>query len=214
MSPALERRGVGLVVTAPSGAGKTTVTRKLIALEPALALSISVTTRRPRPGEREGVHYYYRDREAFCRLAEGGALLEWAEVYGQGYGTPRAAVEASFAAGRDVAFDIDWQGWRQLRRAMPDDMVGVFLLPPSASALRERLVGRAGDSEADIARRLAAADEDLSHWNEYDYVLVNDDLEACVAALRSILAAARLARSRQAGLAAFVESLQARPRLG
>lgn len=204
-SPA--RRGVCLVIAAPSGAGKSTIARALLASEPALRNSVSVTTRPPRPGEQDGVHYHFRTEAEFEALASQGGMLEWARVFGRGYGTPRAPVEEALAAGYDVVFDIDWQGYRQLRAALPDDVVGVFVLPPSLAALEARLRGRSTDGEAEIARRMAAARAEISHWSEFSHVLVNADLEAAVGAVRSVLRAARLATARQPGLAKFVEAL-------
>lgn len=201
------RRGVCLVVAAPSGAGKSTITRALLASEPALSLSVSVTTRAPRPGEQDGAHYHFRDEAAFDALAGAGELLEWARVFRHGYGTPRAPVEQALAAGRDVVFDIDWQGHRQLRAALPGDVVGVFLLPPSLAALEARLRGRLTDSDAEIARRMAAARAELSHWAEFDHVVVNQELDRAVAGIRSVLHAARLATARQPGLPGFVAAL-------
>lgn len=206
MSPAL-RRGLCLVVAAPSGTGKSTITRALLAAEPELELSISVTTRPPRPGEVDGVHYHFRDRAAFDAMAAAGTLLEWAEVFGRCYGTPRAPVEAALAAGRDVAFDIDWQGYRQLRAAMPGDVVGIFVLPPSIETLESRLLARGGDPPEQVARRLAGARTEIAHWREFDHLVVNADLESAVADVRSILHAARLATARQTGLAARLSEL-------
>jgi guanylate kinase len=203
----IARRGLCLVLAAPSGVGKSSLARALVAAEPQLSLSISATTRAPRPAEQDGAHYHFRDQAQFDAMAEAGDLLEWATVFGQSYGTPRAPVEAAIAAGRDVVFDIDWQGHRQLRAALPDDMIGVFLLPPSIAALNERLRGRRGDSEAEITRRMAAAATEMSHWAEFDHVLVNAEFEATVAALRAILTAGRLATRRQTGLACFVAGL-------
>lgn len=203
------RRGVCLVLAAPSGAGKSTVTRALLAADPCVSVSVSMTTRAPRPGERDGVDYIYKDVAGFRAAVAAGELLEWAEVFGRFYGTPRAPVEAALAAGRDVLFDIDWQGFRQIRAALPGDTVGVFLLPPSLPALRQRLVGRAGDSAEEIARRMDAAAAEMSHWREFDHVLVNDDLARCVAGVQAVLAAARSAVVRQPGLAGFVEGLVA-----
>ncbi len=197
----MQRRGVCLVVAAPSGAGKSTITRALLASETELRLSVSVTTRARRPGEQEGVHYYYIDDAEFRALAAGGGLLEWAEVFGRCYGTPRAPVEEALRAGRDVVFDIDWQGWRQLKAALPDDAVGVFILPPSLEALTQRLVGRAGDDEDEIRKRMAAARDEISHWPEFDHVVLNDDLERCVAEVRAVLHAARSSTKRAHGLA-------------
>lgn len=199
------RRGLCLVLAAPSGAGKSSIARALIATESGLALSISATTRPMRPGEAEGVHYFYRARGEFEALREAGALLESAEVFGRLYGTPRAPVEAALAAGRDVVFDIDWQGFRQIRAALPGDVVGLFILPPSRGALAERLAGR-GDAPEEIARRMALAQAEMNHAGEFDYVLVNRQFETAVAEARAILTAARLATARQIGLARFLEA--------
>ena len=203
----LTRRGVCLVVAAPSGAGKSTITRALLATEPTLSLSISATTRAARPGERDSVHYHFRTQAEFDAMAASGALLEWAMVFGRSYGTPRAPVERALAAGRDVVFDIDWQGHRQLRKALPADVVGVFILPPSLAALESRLQGRAGDTPAEIPRRMDAARSEMSHWAEFDHVVVNADLDHAIADVRAVLQAARTARGRQPGLAAFVDGL-------
>jgi guanylate kinase len=195
------------VIAAPSGAGKSSITRALLASDDNLALSVSVTTRAPRPGEQEGVHYFYRTREEFDAMAAEGALLEWALVFGRGYGTPRAPVEAALAAGRDVVFDIDWQGHRQLRAALPGDVVGLFILPPSLAALRARLVGRGGDDQAEIDRRMRAARAEMSHAGEFDFVVVNHAFDVAVEEARAILRAARLAVARQAWLAGFMGTL-------
>ncbi len=205
MSSEVSRRGVCLVVAAPSGAGKSTITRALLASEPELSLSISATTRAPRPREQDGVHYHFRDAAGFEAMVEGGEMLEWAEVFGRRYGTPRRPVEQALEAGRDVVFDIDWQGHRQLRRAIPADVVGVFVMPPSLEALEGRLRGRASDSEAEIARRMTAARSEMAHWSEFDHVVVNRDLDMAVASVRSVLHAARAATSRQLGLERFVQ---------
>lgn len=181
-------------MSAPSGAGKTSITRRLLELEPELWLSVSVTTRAARPGEVEGVHYHFRDQAEFDAMARDGALLEYAGVFGKSYGTPRGPVEAVLAAGRDVVFDIDWQGHRQMRAALPKDVVGVFILPPSAEELEWRLRGRGQDSEAVIARRMAEAQSEMSHAPEFDHVLINEDFEAAVAATRAVLHAARRER--------------------
>lgn len=194
------RRGVCLVIAAPSGAGKSTITRALLACEPMLSLSVSATTRAPRPGEHDGVHYHFVDQVRFESMVADGALLEWAQVFGRAYGTPRAPVEAALRDGRDVVFDIDWQGWRQVRAALPEDAVGVFVLPPSLATLQARLVSRAGDDAAEIARRMQAARDEISHWAEFDHVVVNDDLDRCVAEVRAVLHAARTATRRQVGL--------------
>jgi guanylate kinase len=203
----IPRRGVCLVIAAPSGAGKTAITRALLAQENEVMVSVSATTRAPRPGERDGVHYHFRDRAAFDAMVAEGALLEWAEVFGRFYGTPRAPVEQALAAGRDMVFDIDWQGHRQLRAALPGDVVGVFVLPPSLPALEGRLRARGGDDAAEIARRMGKARDEIGHWAEFDHVIVNDDFEPAVAAVRAVLHAARLATARQPGLAGFVAGL-------
>lgn len=193
------RRGVCLVVSAPSGAGKSTITRALLAADPALTLSISVTTRAPRAGEQDGVHYWFRDEPAFAAMTERGELLEWAGVFNRRYGTPRGPVEDALATGRDVVFDIDWQGHRQIRAAMPADTVGVFILPPDIESLRTRL-RRRGDPEPMVQDRMAAALSELSHWREYDHVVVNARVEDAIAATRAILLAARSATARQVWL--------------
>ncbi len=211
MSEQAQRRGVCLVVAAPSGAGKSTITRALLESEAELRLSVSVTTRARRPGEQEGVHYYYISESAFRALAAGGGLLEWAEVFGRCYGTPRAPVEAALHAGLDVVFDIDWQGWRQLKAALPEDAVGVFILPPSLEALEERLAARAGDEAAEIRRRMAAARDEISHWPEFDHVVLNDDLQRCVAEVRAVLHAARSSTKRCTGLTKLGAAMAARP---
>ncbi|MBA5727753.1 guanylate kinase [Bombella mellum] len=197
------RRGVCLVISAPSGAGKSTIAQALRRADPTIFTSVSVTTRSPRPGEEEGVHYYFRDLETFRHMAANGELLEWAEVFGRGYGTPRAPLEEALAAGRDVILDIDWQGCRLMRRAMPDDVVGLFVLPPSLEELESRLRGRNSDSEEEIASRMKAAMSEISHWPEFDYVLVNDDLDRAVEEARAVLAASRLARARRRDVAAL-----------
>ncbi|MBC7800016.1 MAG: guanylate kinase [Gemmatimonadaceae bacterium] len=203
------RRGVCLVVAAPSGAGKSTITRALLATEVELSLSISATTRAPRPGEVDGVHYHFRDPAAFAAMIDAGAMLEWATVFGNSYGTPRAPVERALAAGRDVVFDIDWQGYRQLRAALPADVVGVFILPPSLQVLEARLHRRGGDAPAEIARRMAAARDEMAHWHEFDHVVVNRDLDAAIADVQGVLYAARCATLRQPGLPGFVAGLMA-----
>ena len=207
MSEVFGRRGVCLVVAAPSGAGKSTITRALLESESGLRLSVSVTTRSPRPGEVEGVHYYYSSEAAFRAMVAAGELLEWAQVFGRFYGTPRAPVEAALKAGHDLVFDIDWQGWRQLKAALPGDAVGVFILPPSLEALQMRLARRAGDDAAEIARRMAAARDEISHWHEFNHVVLNDELERCVDEVRAVLHAARSATSRSFGLAKLADKM-------
>jgi guanylate kinase len=195
------------VIAAPSGAGKSTLARALLRTEPALCLSVSVTTRQPRPGERDGTDYHFVDDATFAAMADDGRLLESARVFGRGYGTPRAPVEAALFAGQDVLFDIDWQGWRQVKQALPDDCVGVFVLPPSIEALRSRLLARAGDDAAEIARRMAASAGEIEHWREFDHAVVNDDLDRCLADIRAILWASRTVTRRQTGLAALARTL-------
>ena len=207
-SDAIARRGLMLVLSSPSGAGKTTLSRMLLD-DPAVDLSISVTTRPRRPAEEDGVHYHFIDRARFDAMVRNRELLEWAEVHGNCYGTPRAPVERVLAAGRDVLFDIDWQGTQQVREKARSDLVSVFVLPPSAPELARRLHTRAQDSEEVIRSRMAKAADEMSHWAEYDYVIVNRDLTDAFAELRAILAAERLKRERQTGLSAFVRSVQA-----
>ena len=201
------RRGLCLVLSAPSGAGKSTITRSLLAGDAGLMLSISATTRRPRPGERDGEHYFFHSSESFAAMAARGELLEWAEVFGRRYGTPRAPVEQALAAGRDVVFDIDWQGHRLLRQALPGDVVSVFILPPSLEALESRLRLRAGDDTAEIARRMQAARSEIAHWPEFDHTVINDSLPQAVESVRCVLQAARLATRRQTGLEHFVSQV-------
>jgi guanylate kinase len=190
------RRGLCFVLSAPSGAGKTSLSRALLAAEPGLSLSVSVTTRAPRAGEVDGTHYHFIDEERFAAMARAGALLESAAVFAHAYGTPRAPVAAALSAGGDVLFDIDWQGFRQLRAALPGDVVGVFIRPPSLDVLRERLAAR-GDGAADIERRMAQAQAELSHAGEFDFLVENTEFETALADLRAILRATRLAVSRQ-----------------
>ncbi len=206
-SDAIARRGLMLVLSSPSGAGKTTLSRMLLE-DPAVMLSISVTTRPRRPGEKDGAHYHFIDRAHFDALVKNGELLEWAEVFGHCYGTPRVPVEQALAAGRDVLFDIDWQGTQQLRERVPSDLVSVFVLPPSARELESRLHSRAQDPKDVIRARMAKAADEMSHWAEYDYVVVNRNLDDTLTELRAILAAERLKRERQTGLSDFVRSVQ------
>jgi guanylate kinase len=202
----IARRGIMLVVSSPSGAGKTTLTR-LLEQEENVSLSISVTTRPRRPSEIDGVHYHFVSRPRFEAMRDSNDLLEWAEVHGNLYGTPREPVEKSLAAGRDVLFDIDWQGTQQLCQKMRNDVVSVFVLPPSATELKSRLERRAEDTDETIARRLRNAAEEVPHWTEYDYVLVNRDLDKSFSRLRAILTAQRLKRVHTRDLDAFVAKL-------
>jgi guanylate kinase len=197
-----------LVLSSPSGAGKTSISRALLARDPRLSMSVSVTTRPKRPGEVAGRDYHFIDAEAFGLMVNRGELLEHAKVFGNYYGTPRAAVEATLAAGRDVLFDIDWQGTQQLRESVRNDLVAVFILPPSTRELEKRLTSRAQDSARVVAERMAKAADEMSHWPEYDYVVVNEELEASVEAVVAILAAERLKRERQIGLGDFVKALR------
>ncbi len=182
----MSRRGLCLVLAAPSGAGKTTLSRALLAEDAGLSLSVSVTTRAPRAGEVEGVHYYFIDQRRFDEMVANGELLEYATVFGRSYGTPRAQVEAALAAGRDILFDIDWQGYRQLKAAMPGDVVGVFIAPPSLEALRERLVAR-GDTAEEVERRMAHAEAEMAHAAEFDFVVENVAFDEALGELRKIL---------------------------
>ncbi len=202
------RRGLMLVMSSPSGAGKTSISRRVLELEPELTLSISVTTRPQRPGEADGVHYHFIDSGRFRQMAEHGELLEHATVYGHNYGTPRRAVEEALSRGRDVLFDIDWQGAQQLREAAGDDTVGVFILPPTLAELANRLRTRAQDSDETVRFRMAQVASDVTHWAEYDYVLINTEFGASVAAVQAILTAERLRRKRQPGLTEFVRQFR------
>jgi len=197
-----------LVLSSPSGAGKTTLSRKLLTADPDLDLSISVTTRKQRPGEIDGRDYHFIDQARFEAMARNGELLESAEVFGHRYGTPRAPVEDALTRGRDVLFDVDWQGTQQLRRKAGPDLVSVFVLPPSAGDLERRLRSRAQDSDEVIHARMAKAADEMSHWEEYDYVIININLEQAFAELSAILLAERLKRRRRTGLPTFVRSLQ------
>jgi guanylate kinase len=198
-----------IVLSSPSGAGKTTLSRKLLEAEPVIELSVSVTTRKQRPGEIEGRDYHFIDAARFDALIGSGELLEWAQVFGHRYGTPRAPVTAALAGGRDVLFDIDWQGTQQLREKADRDLVSIFVLPPSMLDLERRLRARAQDSDEVIHARMTRAADEMSHWAEYDYVVINSDISRAFADVRSILAAERLKRERRTGLAAFVRRLQA-----
>jgi guanylate kinase len=203
----IPRRGLLFVMSSPSGAGKTTLSRKLLAADKNITMSVSVTTRKPRPGEVDGKDYHFITQTAFDAMVEQGELLEWATVFGNSYGTPRKPVEQALVAGRDVLFDIDWQGTQQLAQAMKEDLVRLFILPPTADTLRERLIARAQDSSTVIAKRMAEASHEISHWPEYDYVIVNDEVEDSHRMVTAILTAERLRRRRQLGLTEFVRGL-------
>lgn len=203
----IARRGLMLILSSPSGAGKSTLARLLLEQNPDIYLSVSVTTRGRRPSEVEGVHYHFLTRERFERMRDGGDLLEHAEVHGNFYGTPREPVETALAAGRDVLFDIDYQGAEQLYAKMREDIVGVFILPPSAGELKMRLERRAEDASGVIEKRLKNARTEIAHWTDYDYVLVNEDLNSTFANLRNIFLAERLRRDRQLGLAPIIQKL-------
>jgi len=209
---AIARRGLMLVLSSPSGAGKTTLSRKLLESDARIELSVSVTTRLKRANEQDGRDYRFIDKAQFNRMQESGALLEWAEVFDNLYGTPREPVEKALAAGRDVLFDIDWQGTQQLRERARGDMASIFVLPPTMPELERRLHTRALDDDDVIKGRMAKAGDELSHWPEYDYVIVNDDIERAFGEIRQILAAERLKRERQTGLSTFVRKLQAKVR--
>lgn len=205
----IARRGIMLIVSSPSGAGKTTLTRNLLEQEENVSLSISVTTRGRRASEIDGVHYHFISKRQFEIMRAGGELLEWAEVHGNYYGTPREPVERALEEGRDILFDIDWQGTQQLYERMRSDVVSVFVLPPTAEELKARLERRAEDSAEIIARRLKNAAEEIPHWGEYDYVLVNRDLDKSFARLRGILTAERLKRVQKQDIQEFVDNLLA-----
>ncbi len=205
----IARRGLMLVLSSPSGAGKTTISRALLASDPDMSMSVSVTTRQPRPGEIDGKDYYFISTVAYERMVRDGELLEHARVFDNFYGTPRAQVEKALAAGRDILFDIDWQGTQQLKAAAAADLASIFVLPPSHAELERRLRSRAQDSDEVVRKRMSRASDEMSHWPEYDYVILNDDVEKSIAATRAILAAERLRRTRQAvGLVGFVNQLR------
>jgi guanylate kinase len=206
---AIHRLGFLLVLSSPSGAGKTTITRRLLERDSTLSLSVSVTTRPARPGEIEGRDYFFIDPPRFDSMIAAGELLEHATVFGHRYGTPRRPIEAALGQGRDIVTDIDWQGTQQLGATLPHDLVTVFVLPPTMAALEVRLRQRAQDSAAVVAGRMAKSAEEMSHWSEYDYVIVNRELDDSVAAVEAIVTAERLKRTRQLGLADFVNRLRA-----
>ena len=208
MAQRIGRRGLMLVLSSPSGAGKTSIARRLLAEDDNLVLSVSATTRLPRPNEADGRDYHFVDKDRFDAMVADNAFLEYAEVFGNFYGTPKADVMSVLELGGDVLFDIDWQGTQQVANAARDDLVSVFVLPPSRATLQDRLVSRAQDSEEVVASRMAKASDEISHYREYDYIVVNEDLELAVGAVRSILAAERLRRDRQSGLTSFVRGLQ------
>ncbi len=203
----IRRRGVMLVISSPSGAGKSTIARNLLESDPAFELSVGVTTRPRRGSEIDGRHYHFRTRREFEILRDNDELLEWAEVHGNFYATPRAPAEKAMADGRDMLFDIDWQGAEQLRDKMPGDIVSIFILPPSMSELKQRLKRRAEDQESVIEARLANAREEIEHWRDYDYIVINDDLDRAFSAIQSIVVAERLKRDRRPGLFEFVSGL-------
>ncbi|MCA1366384.1 guanylate kinase [Bradyrhizobium sp. BRP14] len=203
----IARRGLMLVISSPSGAGKSTIARNLLEADPELSISVSVTTRQRRPSEIEGRHYYFKTIREFEAFRATDSLLEWAEVHGNFYGTPRDAVEKAMAEGRDMLFDIDWQGAQQLQEKMAGDVVSIFILPPSMAELQSRLHRRAEDSEEVIATRLANSRAEIEHWREYDYIVVNDDLDRAFSAVRAIVEAERLRRDRRPGLFEFVNGL-------
>ena len=205
--PGLARRGLMLVLSSPSGAGKTTLSRGLLASDTRITMSVSLTTRPPRPGEVDGKDYFFVDVPRFGEMRDSGALLEHAQVFGNFYGTPRAPVEEALAQGRDVLFDIDWQGTLQLMESARQDLVKVFILPPSAQDLEQRLRTRAQDSEEVVRRRMAEASEEIRHYGEYDYIIINQEVEDSLHKLKAILEAERLKRSRLTGLADFVKGL-------
>jgi len=203
----VERRGLMFVLSSPSGAGKTTLSRMLLEREPGLKMSVSATTRSMRPGEVDGHDYFFVDKPRFEAMVAHGELLEWATVFDNLYGTPRAPVEAALSAGQDVLFDIDWQGTQQLRQRAGDDLVSIFVLPPSHEELERRLRARAQDAEEVVQTRMAKANNEISHWAEYDYVVINDDLESTLQKIRTILDAERMKRGRQTGITEFARKL-------
>jgi guanylate kinase len=203
----IARRGLMLVLSSPSGAGKSTIARALLAQDADLSMSVSVTTRPPRPGEQSGRDYLFIDDDTFATMVAEGALLEHATVFGNSYGSPRGPVEEALAAGRDVLFDVDWQGTQQLRENARNDLVSVFILPPSRAELERRLRTRAQDPEDVVQARMARAGDEMSHWAEYDYIVVNRDIATAVAQVRAILESERLRRARQVGLAEFVKAI-------
>lgn len=205
----ISRRGFMLVLSSPSGAGKTTISHELLKQDDKIDISVSATTRAPRDGEEDGIHYHFMDKSVFQNLLLQDKFLEWAEVFGNYYGTPTEAVEKSLAAGRDILFDIDWQGTREIRQKKREDLVSIFILPPSAEELENRLVSRGKDSSEVIKHRMEKAASEISHWDEYDYVIVNRDIDDSVRRVKAILMAERLKRERRPGLYDFIERMQA-----
>ncbi|MCW1933228.1 guanylate kinase [Pararhodobacter zhoushanensis] len=204
----MARRGLLIILSSPSGAGKSTLARRLMQWDPTLSFSVSATTRAPRPGETDGVEYYFRSKPEFTAMVDGGEMLEHAEVFGNYYGTPKGPVEAAMKDGRDTLFDIDWQGGQQVRNSsLGKDVVSIFILPPSIADLESRLRSRAQDSDDVIAGRMAKSRDEISHWAEYDYVVVNHDVEQAEAEVQTILQAERMRRDRQPGLSDFVRGL-------
>jgi guanylate kinase len=210
MGNGIARRGLMLVLSSPSGAGKTTIARRLVETDPGIAMSISHTTRAKRKGEEDGTDYHFVDRDSFTRMREEGAFLEWAVVFDNYYGTTRKPVEDALMQGRDVLFDVDWQGADSLREKAGEDVVTVFILPPTAADLEQRLNIRAQDPPETVRRRMLGASNEIQHWNDYDYVVINYDIAQSAASVRAILAAERLRRKRLTGLEDFVESLQSK----
>ncbi len=204
---ARRRRGLLIVLSSPSGAGKTTISRMLLESDPEITMSVSATTRPKRPGETDDVDYHFVSDAEFGRLIDDGEFVEWAPVFGFRYGTPKAPVKSALRDGRDILFDIDWQGTQQLHSAMGEDLVRIFILPPSMEELERRLHSRATDAEEVIADRMQRSTGEISHWAEYDYVLINRDMDACLAEVQTIVAAERLKRARQIGLVSFVRDL-------
>ncbi len=213
---ALQRRGLMFILSSPSGAGKTTISRMLLKADPEIRLSVSATTRPPRPGEQDGVHYHFVSDAEFDRMVADDDFYEWAHVFGHRYGTPKGRIRAALKEGQDFLFDIDWQGTQQLYQKDQQDVVRVFILPPSLAELHQRLQNRATDSAAVIAARMERARAEISHWDGYDYVVINDDVDLCFAKVREILHAERMKRQRQTGLIPFVRELmgQAAPGSG
>ncbi len=202
-----KRRGLMVVLSSPSGAGKTTLTRKLLKENPDMAMSVSATTRSPRPGETDGEDYYFISKNKFAQMIDDEAFLEHARVFDNFYGTPRAPVEQALGDSRDIVFDIDWQGAQQLTQAAADDLVKIFILPPNMRELEKRLKSRAQDSDETIAKRMSKSEAEISHWAEYDYVIVNEDIDIAMNELRTIVASERMRRRRQPWLSSFVKSI-------